>query len=194
MPKRLRLSVLAGVFSLGLAVPRLPARAAELSGVALPETETVAGTPLRLNGIALRTFSWLRVHIYVAGLYLEHAAHDANAILHSSERKLLVVRFVHDVDAENARNAWREGFERNCVAPCHLPPAEVERFLAEVTPMRAGDVSTLAWGPDGVEFATNGRSLGKITDKTFANAILATFIGPVPPSEGLKEGLLGLAH
>jgi hypothetical protein len=194
MSNRAREALLAGVFCLGLAAPALSARAAELGGVAMPETETLAGTPLRLNGIALRTYSWLRVHIYVAGLYLEHAAHDANTILHSPEKKLLVIRFVHDVDAENARSAWREGLERNCLPPCHLAPGAVDRFLAEVTPMRAGDVSTLAWGPDGVEFATNGRSLGKITDPTFANAILATFIGPAPPSEGLKEGLLGLGH
>jgi hypothetical protein len=183
----------AGVLAAGLlAGAAARARAAELGGVALPETATVAGTPLRLNGIAMRTYSWLQVHIYVAGLYLEHAAHDAGAILNSPEKKLLLVKFVHDVDAAQARDAWREGFEKNCVAACHVSPDEVARFLAGVTPMKAGDTSLLVFGPDGLDISTNGREVGRITDRSFAKAVLATFIGPEPPTEGLKAGLLGL--
>jgi hypothetical protein len=185
----------AGALAFGLLALRPAASsAAELSGVALPETATVAGTSLRLNGIALRTYSWVKVRIYVAGLYLEHAAHDAGSILGSPEKKLLLVKFVHDVDADAARDAWREGFEKNCLAPCHLPPDQVARFLAGVTPMKAGDVSTLAFGPDGLDISTNGRPVGRIADKTFATAVLATFIGPEPPTEGLKAGLLGLGN
>ena len=168
------------------------ARAAEIQGVALPDTHVVGGTQLRLNGIALRTYSWLRVNVYVAGLYLEHLSHDAGAILHSPEKKLILVRFVRDVDAEKARDAWREGFEGNCRPPCHLAPGDVARFLEAVPTMHAGDVSTLAFTPAGLEIATNGRSMGTITDPNFAHAVLATFIGPEPPTERLKSGLLGL--
>ena len=69
------------------------AAAAQLAGVALPDAVTLDGAELHLNGIALRTYSWLRIRIYVAGLYLEHPSHDADAILRSPEEKLLVVRF-----------------------------------------------------------------------------------------------------
>ena len=57
------------------------AAAVELDGVAMPEAQTVAGARLALNGLALRTYSFLRVHIYVAALYLEHRTSDAKAIL-----------------------------------------------------------------------------------------------------------------
>ena len=57
------------------------AAAAQLAGVAFPDAVALDGTELHLNGIALRTYSWLRIHIYVAGLYLEHPSHDAQAIL-----------------------------------------------------------------------------------------------------------------
>jgi hypothetical protein len=184
-----RIATLIGVLAI-LATPA--GAAATLDGVSLPETATLGATELRLNGIALRTYSWLRIRIYVAGLYLERPSRDAEAILRSPEKKLLVVRFIHDVDAEEARKAWREGFDDNCRAPCRLAPADVARFLAAVPAMRSGDRSTLAFTPAGVSITLNGQTLGMISDPMFARAVLATFIGPHPPTERLKRGLLGI--
>ncbi len=166
------------------------ASAAQLEGVTLPDAVVLDGTELHLNGIALRTYSWLHIKIYVAGLYLEHPSHDSEAILDSPEKKLLAVRFVHDVGAGDARQAWREGFEGNCQAPCHLAPSDVERFLAAVPAMRTGDHSTLAFTREGLEITMNGHRLASITDPVFSRAVLATFIGPKPPTPRLKHELL----
>ena len=89
------------------------AHAADLEGVSMPETRAVDGTQMRLNGIGLRTYSALGIRIYVAGLYLERRSGDPDTILHSQERKLLDIRFLRDVDAEDARKAWRDAFEQN---------------------------------------------------------------------------------
>src|ERR1700729_67977 len=72
--------------------------AADLDGVAMPDTRVADGTQMRLNGIGLRTFSFLRIPIYVAGLYLERRSDNPDAILQSRERKLLYIRFLRDVD------------------------------------------------------------------------------------------------
>ena len=93
------------------------AHAADLEGVTMPDTRVVDGMQMRLNGIGLRTFSALGIRIYVAGLYLERRNGDPETILHSPERKLLDIRFLRDVDAEDARKAWRESFEQNCMPP-----------------------------------------------------------------------------
>ena len=85
--------------------------AAELDGVVMPDTEDVAGHHLVLNGLGLRTYSILRVHVYVAGLYLERRSSDPNAILASSQPKLLRFVFLRDVDAEDARQSWREALD-----------------------------------------------------------------------------------
>ena len=185
-----RIAALVAVLALLSAV----AGAAAFEGVSLPDTATFGGTELRLNGIGLRTYSWLGIRIYVAGLYLERPSHDAEAILRSPEKKLLVVRFIHDVDAEDARKAWREGFNDNCRAPCHLAPADVARFLAAIPAMRSGDRSTLAFTPSTVAITLNGQTLGTISDPMFAHAVLATFLGPHPPTTRLKRELLGLAE
>jgi hypothetical protein len=170
------------------------AHAADLEGVSMPDTRVVNGTQMRLNGIGLRTFSVLGVRIYVAGLYLERPNGDADAIIRSPDTKLLDIRFLRDVDAQDARRAWQDSLEQNCRPPCHLDPNDVRRFLAAVPSVRSGDVSTLLFTARGVHITLNGRPLGDISDRQFAELMLATFIGPEPPTPRLKRELLGLRN
>jgi hypothetical protein len=168
------------------------ASAATLDGVAMPDIRVADGTRMRLNGIGLRTYSVFGIHIYVAGLYLEQRNDNSDSILHSPGRKLLQIRFLRDVDAADARKAWIDGFESNCRLPaCFLNPGDVERFLEAVPPIHQGDETTLLFTSKGVDVTFNGRPLGDITDGHFAETLLATFIGPVPPTPGLKRQLLG---
>jgi len=184
MIRRLMLAAIALIF--------LPvAHAADLDGISLPDTQWSNGKSLLLNGIGLRTYSVFSIHIYVAGLYLEHLSDNANAIIGSSESKLLDLRFVHDVSADEARDAWQDGFERNCRLPCYLDPHAVQQFLAAVPPIEKGDEAKLLFTSSGAEMRTNGRLMGRITDPHFAEIILSTFIGPVPPTPRLKRELLG---
>jgi hypothetical protein len=92
---------------------------------------------------------------------------------------------------EDARQAWRDGFEQNCRAPCYLDPRDVDRFLAAVPSMRKGDATTLLFTSNGVQVTVNGRSMGDIGNPHFAKTMLATFIGPEPPTPRLKRELLG---
>jgi hypothetical protein len=167
------------------------ARAADLDGVVMPDTRVAGGTQMRLNGIGLRTFSIFHIPVYVAGLYLEQRSENPDAILHSPERKLLDIRFLRDVDAEEARKAWRDGFERNCKTPCYLDPRDIQRFLAAVPSFHNGDETTLLFTSEGVGVKLNEQSMGDIADSHFAEVILATFIGPEPPTPRLKRELLG---
>jgi hypothetical protein len=167
------------------------ARAADLNGVAMPETRVAEGTRMQLNGIGLRTYSVLRIPIYVAGLYLERRNDNPEAIMHSPETKLLDIRFLRDVDAEAARKAWLDGFEGNCKKPCSLDPRDVQRFLAAVPAVHNGDETTLLFTTNGVGVKLNGQTMGAINDPHFAEIMLATFIGVEPPTPVLKRQLLG---
>jgi hypothetical protein len=167
------------------------AQAAELDGVAMPDTWSADGTEMRLNGIGLRTFSFLGIPIYVAGLYLERPSGDSDTILRSRDTKLLSIRFLRDVDAEHGRRAWQDGFEQNCKRPCALDPAGVERFLSRVPEVHKGDETTLLFTSKGVDITFDGRPMGTIADPHFAEVMLATFIGPAPATPRLKRELLG---
>jgi Chalcone isomerase-like len=166
-------------------------QAAELGGVRLPDKVTVGQTELRLNGIALRTYSLLFIPIYVAGLYLGRPESTADRILQSDDMKLLDIHFIHDVSQEKAKQAWRDGFSNNCQSPCRLPTDAVDRFLAAVPAMRKGDRFSFLFSARGTDITENGQSFAHIDDRSFAKLILKTFIGPHPPTDRLKQELLG---
>jgi hypothetical protein len=169
---------------------RFGAHAAELDGVQVPETVQVNGKSLHLNGFGLRTYSIMNLHIYVAGLYLEHLNNNPEQIIHSPETRLLVLRFVQNVSAEEVQNAWRTALENNCIAPCHLDPEDVSKFLSQLPDMHVGDNFNLVFTQIGGTLTVNGQQIGTISRRQFADAVLAAFLGPNPASPTLKQGLL----
>jgi hypothetical protein len=179
------------VITLAIIVPVwLVAQAAEFDGIQLPDTVEVAGKTLQLNGVGRRTYSFLGIHIYVASLYLEQLSSNPEQIIRSPETKLLNVRFERSVSAEDARKAWRDGLANNCQPPCQLEPQDVEKFLAEVPAMREGEVFSLLFTPRGATVTVGGQQIGIVSKPQFAEAMLATFLGPKPASPRLKQELL----
>ena len=167
------------------------ANAAQVGGVFLPDVSRIAGTNLVLNGIALRTYSVLHIHVYVAGLYLERRNNNADAVVHSSEVKVLEVHFLLTVSQETVRNEWRRGFAVNCQEPCRLSPQDIETFIAKVPGVRDGDVSIFLFKHDGLSVTFNGRLLGTTTNQYFEQQVLAHFLGRAPASPEVKQGLMG---
>jgi hypothetical protein len=175
-----------------LATPLAAPRAAVLSGVTMPDSRVVDGTRLVLNGIGLRTYSILGIKIYVAGLYLTQRSSNAESILNSPEPKVLDIRFLRDVDAEEAHKSWRNGFANNCRPPeCSVDQRDVEEFISRVPAVHDGDESRIVFTARGARLTLNGQPMGTINDPHFAQVLLRTFLGPAPPTARLKRELLG---
>lgn len=169
-----------------------PAGAAELNGVVMPDTREVGGRPLVLNGIGTRLYSFLRIPVYVAGLYLEQRNGDAAAILASRSPKLIHMQALRSAGRDDIVEAWRTSFEDNCRPPCSLPQAQIAQFNAWMTDVRAGDTHTFLFQPDRVDLLMNDRPLGSVQGGGFSDLILSTWIGAAPSSPELKRALLGL--
>ena len=73
----------------------------------MPDTLTVAGKTLKLNGMGLRKKAFFKV--YVGGLYLEAPSSNAAAILAADAPKALTMHFLRSVDREKLVEAYREG-------------------------------------------------------------------------------------
>ncbi len=179
------LFVLSGLFASNV-------QAAQLAGVTLPDTVKVGSQMLVLNGIGLRTYSFLHVHVYVAGLYLPRPIDNADTILQSPVPKILRIHFVHKVSASKVRQAWKTGLVDNCVDPCKLNNAELEQFLNSLQPVSAGEDVTLVFEKEGLDAYENGQLIGRVTDPEFARLMLSVFIGPHVQTPRLKSELLGL--
>ena len=171
-----------------------PALAGERAGVTLPDQATVEGRTLVLNGMGLRKATWLRVRIYVAGLYLEEKSPDADAILRPERTKRVVLVFVRAVGRKDLLDAWDESFKENDGGDLAATEASLATFHGFMPDRVAkGDTFTFTYLPGtGVLVAVKDEARGTIPGTAFAHSLFATWLGKKTPSPALKAGLLGL--
>jgi hypothetical protein len=170
------------------------ASAATLSGMTLPDSYTVDGQSLVLNGIGLRTLTIFNIRAYVAGLYLPRSSHDARQILASSEPKALILRFIRAASKERVEKQYRAGEATNCGSGECAPSdnADFEALVAAAPAVKPGDTSTYVFTPNRVRVFANDRIIGDFANRDLAYRLLAGFIGDRPPSQALRRQLLGL--
>ena len=168
-----------------------PVTAAECVGVEMPDTAEVNGQVLSLNGMGLRAATFLKVKVYVAGLYLPEKSADAPAIIGSNGPWQLVLNFVRNVDTADINSAWREGFEKNAgdqLAALQDRIARLEGYLQDFV---EGSTLTFSHVPGkGTEIVVDETRRGIIEGSDFSAALISIWLGE-PPNKELKEGLLG---
>ncbi len=170
----------------------VPAAALELGGVSLPDTATVQGKQLQLNGAGLRTKFFFK--IYAGGLYLEKASHDAAAIIVADEPMLVRMHFIYDgVSAEKLQDGWKEGFALTAPDAGENLEQAFSTFIALFNEeAKENDVYDISWLPGkGVEVSFNGKFQGEISGLDFKKALFAIWLGDKPVDSDLKEGMLG---
>ncbi len=165
------------------------ALAGELSGVTLPDTLKAGEKTLKLNGLGLRKKAMFKV--YVGGLYLESPSKDAGAIIAADQAKAIRMHFLRDLTKAQLVEAFQEGFEGN-VKDRAPQKAAFDKMLALVPDVKEGSTLTFAYLPGkGTTLSAGSKELGVFEGKGFADAVFAIWLGPKPPSEDLKKGLLG---
>jgi hypothetical protein len=167
-----------------------PLHAATLAGVSLPDQATVGGKTVVLNGLGIRTATFLKVKVYVIGLYLESKSSNPQAIIASGENKRIAMHFVHDVSADKLRGGWTEGFEDNARDVAGIND-EIAKFNASMRDVNSGDSIVLDFAGDKVDVLINDTRIDSVAGKAFQQAVLAIWLGPKPPNEALKQGILG---
>lgn len=161
-----------------IAVPlAIPAKAQE----SLTE---VLGTRLVLNGTGLRRF--FGVPVFRAWLYLVARERDATRILFSSSTKMLRLRYLRDIERDDIEETWDEAFKDHC--RCAVPAD----FRVRFRDVREGEVETWLFTSAGAEVRYGEERPARVGSDE-APRLLAYFIGPNSPSEGLRRGLLGIA-
>ncbi|HVN32728.1 MAG TPA: chalcone isomerase family protein [Thermoanaerobaculaceae bacterium] len=176
-----------------LALAAVPTAAMELAGVTLPDTTTVNGTTLKLNGMGIRTKTMLKVKVYVAGLYLATPSHDAAAIIAADEPKQVVMHFLYEkVEKDKLTEAWQEGFANNSASTLPALKARLDEFCGFWPDMASGEEAAITYIPGtGTKLEIKGKEAGVIAGKDFADAMFAVWLGPKPADAGLKTGVLG---
>ena len=188
--KRLsRLSL--AVFALsGLFPAARPVLAREMAGVTLPDTLSAGDKRLKLNGLGLRKKAIFKV--YVGGLYLEAPSKDAAAIVAADAPKAVRMHFLRDLRKAQLTEAFSEGFEANAKEKAAAQKASLDRMLALVPDVKEGETLSFVYVPGkGTTFYAGDKALGTFEGKEFADVVFLLWLGPNPPSEDLKKGMLG---
>lgn len=167
-----------------------PAGAAECEGFRFPDTLNLGGKTLVLNGLGLREATVFMVDVYVAALYVAARSGDAAAVLAAPGAKRLVLHFLRDVDLEDITGAWNEGFAKTAGEGLGALEGRIATLNAWMATMKEGQRLVFT-SRAGVEVEVAGKVRGTIPGDDFARAFLAIWLGPEPPNEGLKSGLLG---
>ena len=163
--------------------------ARELEGATLADTVTAGEKTLKLNGLGLRKKAMFKV--YVGGLYLEAPSKDAGAILASDQAKAIRLYFLRDLKKGQLVEAFQEGFDANAKDKAAQKVA-FDKMLALVPDVKEGSTLTFTYLPGkGTTLQVADKELGSFEGKGFADAVFSIWLGPKPPSEDLRKGMLG---
>lgn len=191
MLERIRHLAFAAALSVPVAVS-LPAFGAECLDVQFPDSVKVGDADLVLNGMGIRKATMLAVKVYVAGLYLPQKSTDGAKIAAANEPWELGLHFVHSADASDIRDAFDDGFEKAAGDNLDAMKPSIESLKAQIVDMADGDVLSYSYDPaTGTVVTVNSTSGAPIEGADFAAALLTISVGPEPPNEDLKTGLLG---
>jgi hypothetical protein len=174
---------------LGLTSPHL-VQAKEVAGVSLPETTTVDGKTLKLNGMGLRKKVVFKV--YVAGLYLETPSRDAATVISSDQVKRMQLSVLRSLSSHQVSEAIEEGFEKNSKANMAALKPKLEKLETMIPNVEKGDQILLTYVPGkGTVVSAKNAEKGVIEGKDFADALFSVWLGASPVQEDLKKALLG---
>ncbi len=167
-----------------------PVAAKTVAGIELPETTTVFGEEVRLNGYGLRKKLFFKV--YLGSLYTRSTAETADQVLAMPGAKLIRMDFIYKkVGGEKIVAAFAEGFEKN--SPQFAKTDIAQKFLQLfTTDFVAGDQVNLQISADNRLVARhNSATLGSIQSAELAQAVLLIYLGEQPANDKLKKGMLG---
>ena len=167
----------------------LPAAAKERDGVVAPPTIEAEGKTLHLMGMGLRKKLWFRV--YLASLYLENPTEDAAQVIATDQIKRVQMNMLRDLERGKIVEAVQEGFQRNSGERMPVLRERLDRFLAAVPDLKAGQTIVITYLPGrGTLIKAGGGEEVTLQGKDFADALFSVWLGKQPVDDELKQEML----
>lgn len=181
--------LMTGAALLALAVPAL---AAEVAGVKLPDSTNVGGKDLALNGAGVRTR--LVFKVYVAALYLPTKTADLAGTLAQSPRRVQL-NMLRDVSAEDLVGALVDGMKASSsaqeLATVKAQTDQLVTIMKSIGEAKTGDVVALDFADGETRIGHNGKAIGAIAGAPFNDALMKIWLGDKPVQADLKKAMLG---
>jgi hypothetical protein len=164
---------------------------AEKAGVSIPDTMKIKGSDLLLNGIGVRRATFLRIKVYVGGLYLLKKTNKTEEILSQPYPKFISMNFIRDVDKEDLQKAWLEGLEAAVQKNKRAPLMKAfNEFNSRMVDIKKGQSILLTFTKEGIETSIAGNKKPLISNSEFSRALLSVWFINARDEE-LRDELMG---
>jgi len=165
----------------------------EVGSVMLPNSMTVGGESLMLNGAGIRKKA-IVLKLYSGGLYLGSKSSDADAIVNANSNmaiKLIITSSF--VSSEAFTEAVTDGFDASMDGNTSPLSSEINKFMGFFSEeIVEDDMFDITYQSDrGVVVYKNGVEKGSIAGMAFKQALFGIWLGDDPADKKLKKGLLG---
>ncbi|NOX91997.1 MAG: hypothetical protein GXP18_05985 [Gammaproteobacteria bacterium] len=166
--------------------------AQEVAGINVQEQITLANTPLKLNGVGVRSKFFFK--IYVGALYLPQKTKDADMAINMDGPKRILMHFLYkEVEKEKLVEGWNDGFKNNHTRDqFETLKTKLEAFNKLFVTVKRGDRIELDYLPEtGTRVSINDQIKGSISGEAFYAALLRVWLGEEPADSDLKDAMLG---
>lgn len=179
--------------ALAILLTVVPVHALEIQGVNLPDTKSVAGQTLQLNGAGVRTvrLAIIPIKAYVASFYAPSPLRTADAVSASPGPLQLNFTFLQPASAGQVTDAWKAQFSASTTFTYKGFEADRDAFIGFYPALSKGDTQTVVLTATETRAYLNGKLLGTIPGANFRKAFLSMWFGPNPVQDDLKTALLG---
>jgi hypothetical protein len=166
----------------------------ELHGVKIPDSMTVGGTKLQLNGAGTRYKGPFK--IYVADLYTTKKVQSLDELIASPGPKRLTMTMLREIESGPFGKLLTRGVEDNVSKSemSKLVPGLIRMgdIFTTIKVQNPGDVITLDWIPGtGLIITAKGKVQGEpFKEPEFFKAMMSIWLGSSPADFKLKESLL----
>jgi hypothetical protein len=163
----------------------------KMGDITVPGTIEFQGEKLILNGTAFRTAGFLNTKVYLGALYLKAKSGVAEEIINSTDTRIIEVWPKYDIVAADSAKGWDKSLKDNCDVSCAELKDEINKFLSSIGDFKTGDHHRYVFSKSGLFFLNNGKEVFKSSNLAFSKLIITTWLGKVPPTEKLKNAMLG---
>lgn len=182
------------VAAIVLSTANVYANTIEIHGVKIPNTVTVAGAKLELNGAGTRYKGPFKV--YVADLYTSKTIKSLDELIAAPGPKRLTLTMLREVESGPFGKLLTRGVEDN------VPKNEMSKLVpglmrmgdifTSVKAQNVGDVIMMDWIPGtGLVITAKGKVQGEpFKEPEFYRAMMSIWLGNSPADFKLKEALL----
>jgi len=165
----------------------------EIQGVNVPQTVSVDGETLSLNGAGLRTVSlaFIPIKVYVAAFHAPAPLKTPAAVMASPGPLQFNFTFLRAVNQSQVTQAWQDQMQTSVTY--NYPGLDKDRaaFIGMFGPLAQGGVEMVQLVGTETRVFDSGKPKGSIQGRDFQKAFLSVWFGSNPAQPDLKTALLG---